>query len=120
MAIIILSHGSRSKNGNDLSREVAREVEKKLNKKTVFANLQLSEPYFSDVIKELYESGEREFIIHPFFLHKGIHVIEDIPKEIESLKNLYPDAVFKLTDITGKSSYIMSAVIDVISEVLWG
>lgn len=118
MAIIILSHGSKSKNGNDLSRDVAKEVEKRFNKRTVFANLQLSEPYFSDVIKELYEKGEREFIIHPFFLHKGLHVVEDIPKEIENLKSLYSDAVFKVTDITGKSSYIKLAVIDVLSEVL--
>ncbi len=118
MTIIILSHGSRSKNGNDLSEKIAEELTKLLKRKTVFANLQLSEPYFRDIVKELYEEGERDFIIHPFFLHQGVHVLEDIPKEVEELKSLYNDASFKISDITGKSSLIKYAVLDIISEVL--
>lgn len=118
MAIIILSHGSRSKNGNELSNEIKSEIEARLNRKVAFANLQLSEPYFTDVVKALYEEGEREFIIHPFFLHKGIHVLEDIPKEVEELKRVYPDANFMLTPVTGKSKFIKEAVLEMILEVL--
>ncbi len=118
MTIIILSHGSRGSKGNDLSKEVAEELAKRLERKAVFANLQLSEPYLIDVVKELYEKGEREFIIHPFFLHEGIHVTDDIPKEIEELQKEYQDASFKITPITGKSRFIKEAAFNIVSGEL--
>ncbi len=115
MTIIILSHGSRGSRGNDLSKETAIEVENRLGARTVFANLQLAKPYLTQVVKDLYDEGEREFIIHPFFLHEGVHVNEDIPKEIEELKKEYADASFRITAITGKSGLIKEAVIQMVS-----
>lgn len=116
--IIILSHGSKSKNSNVLTEKVAKGVSEALNQKVVIANLQLASPYLNDVVKNEYDSGTREFIVHPFFLHKGVHVEKDIPEEIEKLKSKYPDAYFSLTDVTGTSELVIKAVISLVRESL--
>lgn len=116
--LVILSHGSRSKNSNTLTEKVAEEISKRQGVKAVIANLQLSPPYLEDVIEREYREGMRSFIIHPFFLHRGVHVEEDIPREIESLKAKYPDAQFLLTDVTGSSGYIVKAVMETLEGLL--
>lgn len=116
--IIILSHGSKSKNSNVLTEKVAKGVSDALNQKVVIANLQLSPPYLNDVVQNEYDLGTREFIIHPFFLHKGVHVEHDIPGEIEALKSKYPDASFSFTDVTGASELIIKAVIGLVRRSL--
>lgn len=115
---VILSHGSKSKNSNILTEKVAKEVFNRLKVRTVIANLQLSSPYLEDVIEDEYKKGARTFIIHPFFLHKGVHVEEDIPKAVEQLKTKYPDAEFMLTDVTGSSEYIVKAVKETLEKTL--
>lgn len=117
-AIIILSHGSKSKNSNKLPEKVALELEQKLKLKTFIANLQLSEPYLNDVVEKAYKDGYRNFIIHPFFLHKGVHVEEDIPKILDSLKKKYDDASFIMTDVTGEHPSIINAALEVVREAL--
>lgn len=112
--IIILSHGSRSKNSNVLTEKVAKKVSETLNIKAAIANLQLSPPYLEDVVEQAYQEGVRSFIIHPFFLHKGVHVEEDIPNTINSLQQRYDDAKFTLTDVTGNSSLVIDAVIETV------
>ena len=109
--IIILSHGSKSKNSNVLTEKVAKGVSDALNQKVV-------PPYLNDVVQNEYDLGTREFIIHPFFLHKGVHVKHDIPGEIEALKSKYPDASFSLTDVTGASELIIKAVIGLVRRSL--
>lgn len=112
--IIILSHGSRSKNSNFLTEKVAKKVREALDIKTVIANLQLSPPYLEDVVEQAYKEGVRSFVIHPFFLHKGVHVEEDIPYTINSLQQRYVDAKFTLTDVTGSSNLVIDAVIETV------
>jgi sirohydrochlorin ferrochelatase len=116
--IIILSHGSKNKNSNVLTARVAEEVGKELGAKTVMANLQLSSPYLHDIVEREYEEGARRFIIHPFFLHNGVHVEEDIPEEIESLQKEYPDAVFVMTGVTGDHPFISKAATEMIRKSL--
>lgn len=115
---VILGHGSKSKNSNTLTEKVADEISKTLNVRAVIANLQLSPPFLEDVIEREYKQGARSFIVHPFFLHKGVHVEEDIPNEIEKLKGKYTDADFFLTDVTGSSGYIIKAVIEMLKRFL--
>lgn len=114
--VILLSHGSRSKNSNTLTEKVAEAVSKRLNLRTVIANLQLSPPYLEEVIQKEYEAGIRSFIIHPFFLHEGIHVEEDIPLEVKKMSDRYRDAQFMLTEVTGKSGFIIDAVIEILKK----
>ncbi len=116
--VVILSHGSRSKNSNLLTEKVAESLSRELNIKAVIANLQLSPPYLEEVIEKAYNEGVRCFIVHPFFLHKGVHVEEDIPKEIEKLKETYKDAEFILTDVTGSSSFVHTAVCHIVRSCL--
>lgn len=116
--IIILSHGSKNKNSNELPIKVAKDVEKSTGIKTLIANLQLSPPYLDDVIEEEYKKGVKTFVIHPFFLHNGNHVMYDIPEYIEKLKARFNDVNFIITDITGSHPMISKLVEDKIRNFL--
>lgn len=116
--IIILSHGSRNENGNEQPKRVAKEIEEKTGIKTLIANLQLSPPYLDDVIDEEYKNGIREFLIHPFFLHNGVHVMVDIPDYLKGLENKYGDIKFILTKITGEHPLIPKIVEDILRSYL--
>lgn len=117
--IIILSHGSKNKNSNNLPIKVAEEVEKSTGIKTLIANLQLSPPFLDEVIEEAYKDGIREFIIHPFFLHNANHVMYDIPEYLEKLKEKHRDISFIVTEITGSHPMISRLVEDQIRSFLW-
>lgn len=116
--IIILSHGSKNKNSNELPLKVAKEVERSTGVKTLIANLQLSPPYIDEVIEEEYKKGVKTFIIHPFFLHKANHVMFDIPECLEKLKEKFKDVNFVVTDITGSHPMISRLVEDKIRSFL--
>lgn len=116
--VIILSHGSKSRNSNVLTEKVAGEVGAKLGIRTVFANLQLSPPYLDQIIEAEYSAGVRRFIIHPFFLHKGVHVEDDIPSAVDSMKARHSDAEFVLTPVLGEHPAIGNAVVEVVKAAV--
>ncbi|MCX7770397.1 MAG: CbiX/SirB N-terminal domain-containing protein [Proteobacteria bacterium] len=116
--IIILSHGSKNENSNKLPLKVAREIEKNTGIKTLIANLQLSPPYLDEVIEEEYNRGIRNFIIHPFFLHNGNHVMFDIPEYLEKLKERFGEINFIVTEITGNHPMISKIVEEQIRSFL--
>jgi len=116
--IIILSHGSRHENGNSLSKKIASGIEEKTGITTRIANLQLSPPYLDDVIEEEYKKGVREFLINPFFLHKGVHVIKDIPEYLKNLEKKYGDVKFVLTEVVGEHPDLVGIVENILRRYL--
>ncbi len=116
--IVILSHGSKNKNSNNLPLRVAKDIEKNTGVKTLIANLQLSSPYLDEVVEKEYKKGARCFVIHPFFLHRANHVMHDIPEYISKLKEKFNDIEFIMTDITGNHPLISKIVEDQIRSFL--
>lgn len=116
--IVILSHGSKNKNSNNLPLKVAKDLENNTGVRTLIANLQLSPPYLDEVIEDEYKKGVRNFVIHPFFLHEANHVMHDIPEYFVKLKEKFKDANFIMTDITGNHPMISKIVEDQIRSFL--
>ena len=93
--IIILGHGSRSEEAQQVFEEIVSLVSEKLNYGMVRgAAMEFASPALEEVAAELVESGIEEIIIVPLFIYPGVHIKRDIPAMIDQLKKEYPEVRF--------------------------
>ena len=96
--VLIVGHGSRSKEAQDGFLEIVQMVkELSGNDQIVGAHMELCKPDMEQGIEKLLEGDPNIKIIKiiPYFLYTGIHIKEDIPEIIEELKKKYPSIEFK-------------------------
>lgn len=95
--IILIDHGSRRKEANAALETMARYLEEELSEHEVedhlvrVAHMELLAPTLEDAARALAAEGAREIIVFPYFLADGRHVSEDIPQQIEALKEVFPE-----------------------------
>ncbi len=92
-ALIIVAHGSKIKSSNDEIIEISNKIKNK-NENTFYAFLELSEPSFYDVLKEVVEKKYKKIKIFPYFLAAGKHVLADIPNIIKEFKTNHKNIEF--------------------------
>jgi len=81
IGLLIVGHGSNLEYNSNIINKLAEEFSKKIKHVEVsFLNIQ--RPNVSDGIKKLIDNDVKKIIVFPFFLAKGVHVLEDIPKEL--------------------------------------
>jgi len=109
VGIIVVDHGSK--------REVANlrliEVVKQLKKSCKYdicepAHMELAEPTISTAYQKCVEQGANFIICHPFFLAKGKHFAEDIPRLLENAARQHKDTSYFLTDPLGCQEGVIS------------
>jgi sirohydrochlorin cobaltochelatase len=95
-ALLIVGHGSKSKDAVEIFEKIINLVKQKANYEFVFgAHMELAVPSIEKTVAELTKNSVKEIIIIPYFLYEGNHIKFDIPKIIEKLKLDYPDVKFK-------------------------
>jgi precorrin-8X/cobalt-precorrin-8 methylmutase len=126
--VIILTHGSRGKQGiaevpNVLAR-VTDGIKALLppNIEIIGAALQFNRPTLEEAAESLARMGTERIVIIPYFLLPGRHITEDIPELIEKLKKLYPKIKFILTKAPDLEKHFVTGAADKIAEItpeLW-
>ncbi len=102
-SIILLGHGSKSKDALEDFNFIVDAVKKQANDKNVFgAHMELASPSLEDVVSFLTEEERKDVVIVPYFLFNGNHIKKDIPEKIETLKKEYPGANIELATPIGK------------------
>ena len=115
--VVVLGHGSRRKEANELIPRIIRDLKQTLGLPKIYpAYLQLAKPDLGQSLEKLAKAGCRRIIIIPFFLFVGNHVSRDIPEIIEQEKKKYPDVNFIYTENLGEDSRIADIVADKIRE----
>ncbi|AXX87126.1 sirohydrochlorin chelatase [Malaciobacter marinus] len=111
--LVIIAHGSRLESSN---KEIQNLAEKLIinniddNLKITYAFLELCEPTIYKSIKNEIVNGCNEIEVFPYFLAAGKHVKDDIPKEIDKLKEEYPDIKFKILPHLGSCKEIVPLI----------
>ena len=96
-AIIILGHGSRRPEVSRAFAEMALRLSSRLGSAVVEpAFFSLGRPSLEEKAKELIARGYSRLVVFPYFLLNGIHVLKDIPEQIEKLKGEHPHISFEL------------------------
>ena len=115
-SLLLIAHGSRREASNDEVRELTKQLRNYAAKKgdgskPLFeyvdcAFLELAPPSIPEGIHMCVSKGATEITVLPYFLSAGRHVSEDIPAEVDSVREKYPDVEIKITDYLGSSAGI--------------
>ena len=121
VAVILVDHGSRKAEANDMLIEVARKYKTLYNIEIVeAAHMELSEPSISTAFKKCVDQGAQRIICHPFFLSKGRHVQEDIPnmmREAAAEHATIREVEYSITEPLGVQEKILELIHLSISSV---
>lgn len=80
--------------------------------------MELAEPSIMTACKRCIEYGVTKIVCHPYFLGRGRHVQEDIPRLIAEVRSAYPHIEIVMTQPTGLNPKIIDIIQDSLKDVL--
>lgn len=101
---ILLAHGSRDKRWCETLEDGLKAMQQSLTQPVSLAYMEMATPSLENVIANQYAAGERHFTVLPLFFAAGRHLLIDVPKQLQALKQQYPDADFLLNEPLGKQN----------------
>ena len=113
-ALLIIAHGSRSKEANDEVRRLAESIDEESGPafdRVDHAFLEIASPQFDTAIADLSAAGTTEIKVFPYFLAGGTHVADDIPRVVRVAKRAYPDIDFEILPYFGALEGISSLIL---------
>lgn len=116
-SVIILGHGSKSKDAIDDFNYVVETTKEKSRNTNVFgAHMELADPSLEEVVKEISKDGGNKVVILPYFLFNGNHIKEDIPEKIKVLKKQYPNLEISFGTPIGKEPMMAELMLKKVQE----
>ena len=111
--ILILAHGSKRQETERTLTSLVEKVKRKTGRELVYPSyLQFSEQNLEAGIEQLVKNGATDIKVVPMFLFDGIHVTEDIPKELEEIKGKHPGVSIKMTGHLGDDDLIADIIVE--------
>jgi precorrin-8X/cobalt-precorrin-8 methylmutase len=100
--VLLLGHGSRLQPANKPLKDVASTINSTgLYDSVEAAFLQLTKPDFKETVDLLASKDIEKIIVMPYFLYTGVHVRDDLPREIKEAHKKYPDIDFVMAPNLG-------------------
>ena len=117
--LLLIGHGSRRSEANDMLMEVANDVRERLGWQSVEAAfLEIARPTIREGFKILVREGCTDIVVHPYFLYPGNHTFADIPNELAKVAHEYPGVRWTITEPLNIDGRIIDVVIDRIDAAL--
>jgi sirohydrochlorin ferrochelatase len=102
-AILLVDHGSRKREANDMLVCMANLVQTMAGADVIVrpAHMELSEPSIAAGFASCVEAGATEVIVFPYMLSPGRHSTSDIPRMVGEISVSYPGVTFSVTPAFG-------------------
>ncbi len=112
--VILVAHGSRQAEQNDVFVQVIDLIREILDDEYSIdgAFMSFSEMNIETKLKEVIDKGAKEIIIVPYLLFAGNHVIETIPKKVDSFMKNYPDVKIIYKESFGADKRLAEIIVD--------
>ena len=114
--LLVVAHGSRREASNDEVRALTKKLSEMSHPyhsvKSAF--LELAEPSIPDGIRAAIRNGSTRVVVFPYFLSAGRHVTEDIPSEIQVVKDEYPEVDIQLASYLGSAEDIANLILNLV------
>lgn len=113
-ALLLIAHGSRRTESN---REIATLADRLAHKAASdfpivqHAFLELADPLIPDGIELCIARGATCVRVVPYFLARGTHVANDIPRQVATKQAEYPDMDIRITDYLGTSDELVDVLL---------
>jgi sirohydrochlorin ferrochelatase len=112
-AILLVDHGSRLDEANELLAAVARLVaERAPDRHVAHAHLELAEPSIAAGFAACVAAGATDITVHPYMLGPGRHSTRDIPRLVAEAARAHPGVSFRVTEPLGLHQLIADVVIE--------
>ncbi|GAX79913.1 hypothetical protein CEUSTIGMA_g7353.t1 [Chlamydomonas eustigma] len=92
MAIVIVDHGSRKKDSNEMLHEFGKLYQDMYPSSMAVevAHMEIAEPTIAQAVGKCVQQGAKTVVIAPYFLSRGRHIQEDIPALVKEAQEQYP------------------------------
>ena len=116
--ILILAHGSRDKSAEDTLKKIITMLKEEMKDCIIeYAFLQFSQLTLQKGLDRLIDKGIKDIKIIPYFLFDGIHIRENIPREIEDYLKHNPDIKISLGKTFGADKRLVEILVDRVREI---
>ncbi len=121
-AVLLIDHGSRRAEANELVERIAEMVRARMNDDPIVevAHMELVEPTITQGFGRCVEQGATLVVAHPFMLAPGRHVAEDLPRLIEAAAQSHPGTRYVIAEPLGAHPGVAEAVVDRCTKALTG
>ncbi len=118
-ALLIVEHGSRepeaAKGLESLVEAFRREGGFRIVER---AFLELAEPSIPEGVERCVRAGAAHIVVVPYFLEKGRHVAQDIPRLLEEARAKHPGVRIEMTEPVGAHPKMVEIVKDRIEKAV--
>merc|ERR1711904_110451 len=91
LGVIIVDHGSKKKDSNEMLDAFADLYKRKTGRDLVeVAHMELCEPSIETALTKCYSRGARDIVVAPYFLSPGRHIKQDIPRIVRNAAKKLP------------------------------
>ena len=117
-AILLVDHGSRLSEANDMLADVAQLVSNQ-NPNVIVesAHMELASPSIADGIASCVSRGASHIVVFPYMLSPGRHATRDIPDLTRDAMNDYPDVTYSVTGPLGTHPLLATIILDVVGNL---
>ena len=97
-ALLIVDHGSRREEANQMLHGIADILRQKRPHLIVqIAHMELAEPTIGQGIAACVREGATEIVVHPYMLSPGRHATQDIPRMATEVAAEHPGVTIRVT-----------------------
>ncbi|AGU49928.1 putative cobalamin biosynthesis protein CbiX [Variovorax paradoxus B4] len=115
--IVLLAHGSRDERWREPIEAVAARVTAlDPQARVVCAYMELAAPDLRTAAAALIASGAKALRVVPLFLGMGKHAREDLPLQVEALRQAWPQVDFQLAGIVGEEPELIDLLARIASK----
>lgn len=121
VGLLVVGHGSRRGEANDVVRAVAGELALRHPSWVVRAAfLELGTPSIAEGYAALVAAGAARVVVHPYFLFPGNHSTVDIPALVRAAAGEHGEVPWVVTEPLNLDPRIVDVVADRVATVLEG
>ena len=111
--ILIVAHGSRAEATKKTFEKIVEMVGERMPLEIIrHAYMEFSEETLERGIDELVGQGVQHIKVIPYFLFSGIHIMEDIPKLIETCRLTHPEVSIELGETLGADPRLADLLVE--------
>ena len=115
--IVLLAHGSRDERWRQPIEAVAQRVRADdPDARVACAYMELAAPDLRTAAAALIASGARRLRVVPLFLGMGKHAREDLPLQVDALRQTWPQVDFQLAGIVGEEPELVDLLARIASK----
>ena len=111
--LLLVGHGSRREDANDVLRAVAARVAARLPSHVVQpAFLEIGSPTIGEGFDALAGAGCTDVVVVPYFLYPGNHTSRDIPEQVAEAAQRHPSTTVRISGSLDLDDRLVDLVLD--------